>query len=288
MNIHAKDKEYSPQVFISYAQADKAITRQIADTLQNAGLKVWFDEWELMPGDSIIQRIEDGLRASDFLLVLLSPHSVNSQWVMTELNSALSSELRTRAVTVIPALIEDCKVPTLLANLQHIDLRTDLKESVQILIQQLRIAPEIDFSRIDGLAFEKLVVDLLKALGFSVDCNYPLKDAGFDFVAAFTSKDPFGIEKRELWLVEVKLYKNQRVSLHALRQMISYMMTSTNPSKGLIITNGQLTSVAIKFLEEMTQKFRIELRIIDGTELRALLLRHPQLVKQYFGKGKNR
>ena len=69
------------QVFISYAQADNEVAREIANGLRSAGLTVWFDEWALKAGDSIRTRIEEGVRASDLLLVLLSPNSVSSDWV---------------------------------------------------------------------------------------------------------------------------------------------------------------------------------------------------------------
>ena len=67
--------------------------------------------------------------------------------------------------------------------------------------------------------------------------------------------------------------------------MVGYMVTVAGSHRGLVITSSQLTSVASKFLEEITKKSGRELRVIDGTELRALLSRHPQLVERYFGKG---
>jgi len=42
---------------------DKVIVRPIAERLHKDGLRVWFDEWELKPGDSIPAKIEDGLRS---------------------------------------------------------------------------------------------------------------------------------------------------------------------------------------------------------------------------------
>lgn len=278
------EKSRPSQVFISYARADQTVARQIADSLRGAGLQVWFDEWALMPGDSIRERIEDALRATDLLLVLLSPSSVASQWVTQEWNSALSRDLKARAVTVIPAVIEDCQIPPLLAGRRYLDLRTDLQGGVQQLIRQLGVVPDIDFSRLDPRSFERLVADLLTELGFSVERQRVSRDSGFDFVASFVSTDPFGPERRESWLVEVKLYRNERVSLQALRQMIGYMVTVAGSHKGLVVTNSQLTSVATKYLEDITKKSGRDLRIIDGTELRGLLLRHPALVARYFGK----
>ena len=279
------EKSRPQQVFLSYAQADQDIARQIADSLRGAGLNVWFDEWALMPGDSILKRIEDVLRATDLLLVLLSPNSVASQWVTHEWNAALSRDLKARAVTVIPAIIADCEIPPLLADRAYLDLRTDLEGGIRRLVQQLEVVPEVDFSKLDGRSFELLVADLLTELGFSIEHQHIAHDSGFDFVASFSGVDPFGTERRESWLVEVKLYMNERVSLQALRQMVGYMMTVAGSHKGLVVTNSQLTSVAARYLENITKELGRELRVIDGTELRALLLRHPELVDRYFSEG---
>ena len=71
----------SRQVFLSYAHADNAVARRIADKLRGAGLRVRILEWELQPGDSIASRIIEAVSSSDLILVLLSPNSINSRWV---------------------------------------------------------------------------------------------------------------------------------------------------------------------------------------------------------------
>jgi restriction endonuclease Mrr len=210
---------------------------------------------------------------------------VASRWVQSELNAALARELRDRAITVIPAVIEDCEVPPLLADRQHLDLRHDFQGGVQRLIGQLAAAPDIEFSRLDSRIFEGLVGDLLVELGFSVQPTPVTRDSGFDFIASHRSRDPFGAEKTDTWLVEVKFYREQRVSVSALRQMLGYLITSSGPSKGLVVTNSRMTSVAREFLSEISRKSGHELRVIDGTELTNLLIQHPKLVERYFARG---
>lgn len=270
------------QVFVSYARADESVARQVAEALQAAGLGVWIDAWELASGDSIAQRVQQAVESSDILLVLLSPRSVASRWVQSELNAALSRELRDRAITVIPALIEDCDIPPLLADRVYLDLRGDLPGAVERLVSQIGSLPDVDFSRQDGQTFERMVADLLAKLGFSVQRTPITRDSGFDFVATYRSRDPFGAEQTDTWLVEVKLYRDQRVSVSALRQMLGFLMMSGGSKKGLIITNSRLTSVARSFLSESTEKSGRELRVIDGTELTNLLIQHPDLIRTYF------
>jgi hypothetical protein len=54
--------------------------------------------------------------------------------------------------------------------------------------------------------------------------------------------------------------------------------------KGLLVTNGQLTSAARAWLESAEAKNRAEVRVVDGPELKRLLLRHKELIYKYFGK----
>lgn len=288
MNNANSQSERTRQVFLSYAQDDRVVARRLAEGLKAAGLRVWFDQWELAAGDSIVSRIRQAVAATDLLLVLLSPRSVQSRWVQTELSSFLARELKDRAITLIPALIEDCEIPPVLADRQYLDLRKDFDKGLERLIDQLRALPDIDFSKLDGRTFEKLVGELLLELGFSIQQTPLARGSGFDFIASFSSGDPFGAKRQETWFVEVKLYRDQRVSISALRQMIDYLMTSPHRGKGLVVTNGRLTSVAREFLSEATARSGHELRVIDGTELTNLLSQHPGLVERYFGRSGER
>ena len=164
-------------------------------------------------------------------------------------------------------------------------MREDFNKGLERLISQLRAVPDIDFSRIDGRTFERLVGDLLLELGFSIQQAPLTRDSGFDFIAAFSYRDPFGAKRQETWFVEVKLYREQRVSVSVLRQMLGYLMGSPHVGKGLVVTNSRLTSVARDFLSEASAKSGHELRVIDGTELTNLLSQHPELVERYFGRS---
>src|ERR1700689_74083 len=88
------------QVFLSYASEDNAVAGRVAQALKDSGSSVWLDNWELAAGDSIVDRVEAAMAATDLLIVLLSPRSVPSKWVQEELNRRLWPELRDRAITV--------------------------------------------------------------------------------------------------------------------------------------------------------------------------------------------
>ena len=56
--------EFQYDVFLSHSAKDKPVVRSLAERLRADGLKVWFDEWVLKPGDSIPAKIEAGLEHS--------------------------------------------------------------------------------------------------------------------------------------------------------------------------------------------------------------------------------
>ena len=68
-------------VFISYCCQDREFAQRLVRDLEDREIPVWFDEVELEPGDSIVQKIEAGIDRMDYLIVIMSPASVDSQWV---------------------------------------------------------------------------------------------------------------------------------------------------------------------------------------------------------------
>ena len=77
--------------FLSHSAKDKAMVRDVAERLRKDGLRVWLDEWEIRPGDSIPAKIEEGLsqfdtRNSAFGLpqLCMSANAFGSDWVQLE------------------------------------------------------------------------------------------------------------------------------------------------------------------------------------------------------------
>lgn len=123
-------------VFISYSSKDRDFVERLATDLKSRGLYVWFDQWELKVGDSLIEKINAGITSQDYLVVVLSKTSVRSQWVMKELNAALMKELTERRVVVLPILIEDCDIPTLLSEKVYADFRDDYSSGLDRLLDR--------------------------------------------------------------------------------------------------------------------------------------------------------
>lgn len=138
LNLSARPPGSDFSVFVSHASADGAIAERIAMGLQAMGYNSWYAEWELKPGDSIVDRIQAALSASDVLLVVLSQRSVVSGWVQRELSAVLMAQLSGQSVLVVPVLIETCEIPPLLADTLYVDLRDDFEVGFLKLLDALR------------------------------------------------------------------------------------------------------------------------------------------------------
>lgn len=82
------------KIFISHASLDKWAARRISNELNAIGAKTFLDEKDIETGDSIDSEIRKHLKSSDEVLILLSPASVKSHWVLVEVGGAQALEKR--------------------------------------------------------------------------------------------------------------------------------------------------------------------------------------------------
>jgi hypothetical protein len=78
--------------FISHASEDKDIVLPLAEALRGAGLRVWLDQQVLRMGDSLREKIDEGLANSRYGIVVLSPSFLAKQWPKRELNGLMALE----------------------------------------------------------------------------------------------------------------------------------------------------------------------------------------------------
>jgi hypothetical protein len=78
------------KIFISHSSKDKWAARKIAQEIETLKAKTFLDEKDIETGESIDHSIKKHLTDSDHFLLLLSPASVKSEWVLIELGGALA------------------------------------------------------------------------------------------------------------------------------------------------------------------------------------------------------
>lgn len=131
-NLYRKYK-----VFISYNKKDEEIATDIAVFLKVKDIKVWFDEWEILAGDSIIEEIESGLKECTHFIIIWSVNSAKSNWVRKELKSILCEAIRIGIPRIIPVIIDKTPLPKLLIDLKYIRYKDDSEKDKEEIIKSI-------------------------------------------------------------------------------------------------------------------------------------------------------
>ena len=126
------------KVFLAHAHEDKPIVEKIGSWLhKNKGVEIWMDNWSMTAGDSLMEKIGEGIESADRLVAFLSPASVESNWVKKEIATGevmeLAEEKGLGKKFVIPAVLKSCKIPWMLkdklyANFSDKSIEADCEE----------------------------------------------------------------------------------------------------------------------------------------------------------------
>jgi len=104
------------KIFLSYSRKDIDFARKLSGDLEKAGYDVWWDLTDLRGGDDWVRVIPDAIAKSDFFIIVLSPNSIESEWVRKEYTQALS--LRKK---IIPLMFASCDVPFALNTINYVN-----------------------------------------------------------------------------------------------------------------------------------------------------------------------
>ncbi|MBV8546933.1 MAG: toll/interleukin-1 receptor domain-containing protein [Acidobacteria bacterium] len=93
--------------FLSYSSKDDEFARRLYNDLQGKNVRTWFAPEDLKTGDRFRSRIDESIRFHDKLVIILSENSVNSDWVATEVESALEREQKEGKDVLFPIAIDE-------------------------------------------------------------------------------------------------------------------------------------------------------------------------------------
>ena len=119
------------QVFISYSERDREAMEKIRNSLRRESLTVWTNTTDIQTGEDFQSAIDRGIEQTDNLVYLVSPDSVQSEYVRKEIDYAVSLQKR-----IIPVLVRETppdSLPNALQGVQYIDLTDNVKEDDYLL-----------------------------------------------------------------------------------------------------------------------------------------------------------
>jgi hypothetical protein len=95
-------------VFISHAGIDtEQYVYPLLVAFEARGITYWVSEAEILWGDSLVGKINDGLASARYVVVLITDAFLERQWTETELNTAVSLEVSSGEVVVLPIIAAD-------------------------------------------------------------------------------------------------------------------------------------------------------------------------------------
>ena len=113
------------KIFLSHNSQDKPLVEPIA--LKLAAIfgqdQVFYDSWSIRPGDGIIERMNNGLEAPDFVFFFVSKTSLESEMVKLEWQNALY-EATQGELKIVPVRVDGSDMPALLKQTMFIDMHT--------------------------------------------------------------------------------------------------------------------------------------------------------------------
>jgi hypothetical protein len=120
------------QIFISYSRVDTEFVTRLINDLTMQGLNVWMDQRNIGAGQRWDNVIQDALEACDLFIIVLSPHSVESENVLDELSFAINARKR-----IIPILLQNCEIPYRIARVQFVNFTKDYQTGFHHLISEI-------------------------------------------------------------------------------------------------------------------------------------------------------
>lgn len=123
------------QVFISHNLANKADARLLAAALAQRGSNVWFDEWNIRPGESIAAGIESGLAQSDAFIIIWSANAAESNWVGTEIRAYIHRRVADASLRIVPVMLDDTPLPLLVAD--YLGFKVEAPDSFSHIAEKL-------------------------------------------------------------------------------------------------------------------------------------------------------
>src|SRR5450755_4118362 len=102
-------QELPPEVFLSYSSTDRQTARNLQRLLSDAGVRVWFDEVNIVPGTRWETELRDAMASAEVVLMLVGGHPPE-QWQSFEFRSVLERASSDARFRVVPVLLQGSNI----------------------------------------------------------------------------------------------------------------------------------------------------------------------------------
>ncbi len=251
-------------IFLSHNTKDKSFAKRLAHDLQDEGVQVWIDEAEMLVGDSLIRKLDQAIQDMEYLGVILSPDSVNSEWVQKEVEIALVHEIQGKRVKVLPLLYKQCEIPGFLITKVWVDFTQSHNYDKALGDLLRRLVPENT---------EKVVQPEKDGFGFNI-LNWNI--GGRRFLEIKTSEER-GLFRQELNMALQKIINRYDPDIVTLQEIVRFQTPQDKIIQDVITPCEGYTYYPVPLLDSSYFSSRAKWRkILYGSDW------HPDM---YFAQG---
>ena len=129
--------------FISYSHRDSDFVDALAECIEGPSVRVWRDAQHIHVSESISQKLEQAIPASDFFCLILSRNSIVSRWVQLEYRAALHSQTSTGRPHILPILIGKIELPLFLRDTKYADFSRDFNQGMEGILRLIKAVREV-------------------------------------------------------------------------------------------------------------------------------------------------
>jgi len=221
------------RIFLSHAWEDKSFVEPLYQALKDE-FDVWYDKARITLGDSIYEKISEGIRECDFGVVVFSPNFLRKNWTQEELNGLKA--LQTEKRKVILPVLHDLTIDELKAKwpIEAGKLAISSSEGIPTIVQAIRSAVGADRQNKD---FDKDALE--KAFGDFKSAKQLAK------INENLSRDRAGAVKAHAAAIALLALIKQRVD--ELAEGSTVMTASLNSRHGQQLPNRQLVALRAKY-----------------------------------------
>ena len=114
----------NPKVFICHSSEDKYFAKNLVKKLRFNGIDAWYDEYEIQLGDSIIDKINNGLKNTDNGIIIFSSNLFKSKFALNEMNSIIYNYIYDNKYSIIPIILdENIEIPKLINHISNVKIK---------------------------------------------------------------------------------------------------------------------------------------------------------------------
>jgi hypothetical protein len=93
--------------FISYSHKDEDFAKRLHSRMRAEQMRVWFAPEDMKGGRKVSEQIDQAIQVHDRLLLVLSEHSMESEWVKSEIRRARNVEISEKRQKLFPIRLVD-------------------------------------------------------------------------------------------------------------------------------------------------------------------------------------